>query len=210
MLRGREFTAAEEVGLGGTPPVIIDAALAARLFANEDPNGQVLQFGADSHGEDARAMEIVGVAPTLRHDLFASAPEEHIYLPSGGSQSTRTFVYARAAAPQNGDGLVEGIHQELRALDPDMPVSYVRSFRAHHESGAQVWLLRAGAQMFLTLGLAAAFVAVVGLYGVRSYLVSRRTREFGVLVVTSVELSFILKSSDNINSNSSHVQGSHK
>ena len=34
--------------------------------------------------------------------------------------------------------------------------------------------------MFLTLGLAAAFVAVVGLYGVRSYLVSRRTREFGV------------------------------
>ena len=34
--------------------------------------------------------------------------------------------------------------------------------------------------MFLTLGLAAAFVAVIGLYGVRSYLVSRRTREFGV------------------------------
>jgi hypothetical protein len=180
MLRGREFTAAEEVGIGGTPPVIIDAALAARLFANEDPVGQLLQFGADSHGDNVRAMEIVGVAPSLRHDLFASEPEAHVYLPSGGSQATRMFVYARAAAPHNGDSLVEGIRQQLRDLDPDMPVSYVRSFRSHHESGAQVWLLRAGAQMFLTLGLAAAFVAVVGLYGVRSYLVSRRTREFGV------------------------------
>ena len=180
LLRGREFTAAEEVGIGGTPPVIIDAALATRLFPNEDPIGRLLQFGADAHGPDARAMEIVGVAPDVRHDLFARDPEEHIYLPSGGSQATRMFVYARAAAPQNGDAIVAGVRNELRAVDPDMPVSYVRSFRAQHESSAQVWILRSGAKMFLTLGLAAAFVAVVGLYGVRSYLVSRRTREFGV------------------------------
>jgi putative ABC transport system permease protein len=59
-------------------------------------------------------------------------------------------------------------------------VMFVKSFRAQHESSAQVWILRAAARMFLTLGLAAAFVAVIGLYGVRSYLVSRRTREFGV------------------------------
>jgi len=40
--------------------------------------------------------------------------------------------------------------------------------------------LRAAAKLFLSLGLAAAFVAVIGLYGVRSYLVTRRRREFGV------------------------------
>ena len=57
---------------------------------------------------------------------------------------------------------------------------YVKSFRAQHETSAQVWILRAAAQLFLSLGLAAVFVAVVGLYGVRSYLVTRRTREFGV------------------------------
>jgi hypothetical protein len=180
MQRGREFTAADEVGVGGTPPVVIDQALAARLFPNEDPVGQVLQFGADSHGPDARPMEIVGVAPTLRHELFANEPEAHIYLPAGGSQGTRIFLYARAATPQHGDALVPGMREQLQAVDPDMPVSYVRSFRSHHESSAQVWILRSGARLFLTLGLAAAFVAVVGLYGVRSYLVTRRTREFGV------------------------------
>jgi predicted permease len=180
LLRGREFTAAEEIGAAGTPPVIIDASLAARLFPNEDPVGQILQFGADAHGPDAPPMEIVGLAPALKHDLFTREPEPHIYLPVGGSQSTRMFVYARAAAPQNGDAIVESVREQLRLVDANMPVSYVRSFRSQQESSAQVWLLQSGAKLFLTLGLAAAFVAVVGLYGVRSYLVSRRTREFGV------------------------------
>jgi predicted permease len=180
MLRGREFTFAEELGASATSPVIIDAALADRLFPKEDPVGQILQFGADSHGPDAKPMEIIGVAPPLKHDLFTREPEPHIYLPAGGSQSTRMFVYARAAAPRHGDAIVEDVREQLRAVDADMPVSYVRSFRSQHESSAQIWLLRSGAKLFLTLGLAAAFVAVVGLYGVRSYLVSRRTREFGV------------------------------
>ena len=89
------------------------------------------------------------------------------------------FVYARAAA-QNADGMVETVRNQLRAADANLPIMYVKSFRSQHEGSAQVWLLRAGAKLFLTLGLAAAFVAVIGLYGVRSYLVSRRTREFGV------------------------------
>ena len=180
MVKGREFTAAEETGVGGTVPVVIDVALADKLFANENPVGQLLQFGADSGTADAQPMLIVGVAPTVRHDLFATRPEEHIYTPSGASLSTRLFVFARAAAPQRADQLLVTVRQQLRSADASLPVIFVKSFRSQHEGSAQVWILRAGARMFLTLGLAAAFVAVIGLYGVRSYLVSRRTREFGV------------------------------
>jgi predicted permease len=180
MVRGREFTPAEEAAIGGTPPVIIDTGLADRLFANENPIGQLLQYGADAGGADARPMLIVGVAPGVKHDLFENRPEPHIYLPSGGAESNRMFLYARAAAPQSADAIVTTVRDQLRAADADLPVMFVKSFRSQHEGSAQVWILGAAARLFLTLGLAAAFVAVVGLYGVRSYLVARRTREFGV------------------------------
>jgi predicted permease len=179
ILRGREFTPAEEAADAGSPAVIVDQALAEKLFANEDPIGQILQYGGNYGAPDSKPMLIVGVVPTLHHDLFANAPEPHIYVPSGSSPSTRLFVYARAASG-NGDSMVDAVRDQLRAADANLPVIYVKSFRSQHEGSAQVWLLRAGAKLFLTLGLAAAFVAVIGLYGVRSYLVSRRTREFGV------------------------------
>ena len=180
MVRGREFTAAEEIGAGGTAPVVIDQALVDRLFPNEDPIGQLLQYGANSGTAESKPMLIVGVAPPVKHDLFESKPEPHIYTSSGASDSTRMFVYARAAAPQSADTIVVSVREQLRAADANLPVIYVKTFRSQHEGSAQVWILRAAAKMFLTLGLAAAFVAVIGLYGVRSYLVTRRTREFGV------------------------------
>jgi predicted permease len=193
MIRGREFNDAETTAADGTPPVIIDVALADRLFANEDPIGQLLQYGADSGTPDSKPMLIVGVAPTIRHDLFETKPETHIYRPTGGSPSNRMFVYARAAAPRSGDDLVDTVRNQIRAVDANLPVMFVKSFRSQHESSAQVWILRAAAKMFLTLGLAAAFVAVIGLYGVRSYLVSRRTREFGVRMAIGASPLDVLK-----------------
>jgi predicted permease len=180
MVRGREFTAAEEAAVGGTTPVIVDVALAERLFANDDPVGQLLLYGADSGTADSKPMVIVGLAPGVKHDLFDKRPEAHIYVPSGAADSTRMFVYARAVAPQTGDAIVKIVREQLRAADANLPVIFVKSFRAQHEGSARVWILRAAAKMFLTLGLAGTFVAVIGLYGVRSYLVSRRTREFAV------------------------------
>jgi putative ABC transport system permease protein len=179
MVRGREFTAAEEAAVGGTTPVVIDTALADRLYANENPIGQLIQYGADSGTPDAKPMLIVGVAPGVKHDLFENRPEPHIYLPSGASDSTRMFLYARAAS-LDADAIVVPVREQLRAADANLPVIFVKSFRSQHAGSAQVWILRAAAKLFLTLGLAAAFVAVIGLYGVRSYLVSLRTREFGV------------------------------
>jgi hypothetical protein len=121
-------------------------------------------------------MVIVGLAPAVKHDLVKNRAEAHIYVPSGAADSTRMFLHARAATPQTGDTIVRGVREQLRAADPNLPVRFVKSFRAQHEGSAQMWILRAAAKMFLALGLAGAFVAVIGLYRVRSYLVARRTR----------------------------------
>ena len=192
MVRGREFTAAEETGVGATAPVIIDTGLADRLFANENPIGRLLQFGADSGTSESKPMVIVGVAPGVKHDLFENQPEPHVYVVSSANDTTRMFVYARAAAG-DADGMTTTVRDQLRAADPNLPVIFVKSFRSQHEGSAQVWILRAAARMFLTLGLAAAFVAVIGLYGVRSYLVARRTREFGVRMAIGASPADVLR-----------------
>lgn len=194
MLRGREFTAAEEMGRSGSRPVIIDAALADKLFPNEDPVGHVLQFGAGSREAFAeQPMDIIGVAPTVRHDLFEREPEPHIYLSTGASNVATMFTYVRTSAPSATDALAATVRNQLTEVDAKVPILSVRSFAERHNRSASMWMLRFAARLFLALGAAAAFVAVVGLYGVNAYMVSRRTREFGVRMAVGASPADVLR-----------------
>jgi len=193
MLRGREFTAAEETGRTGSRPVVIDAALSEKLFPGEDPIGHMLQFGANSGDPSSQPMEIVGVAPTVRHDLFEREAEPHIYLSSGATNVTTLFTYVRSAAPSATEALTTAVRNQLAAVDPDVPILSVRSFAERHNRSATMWALRFAARLFLALGAAAAFVAIVGLYGINAYVVSRRTREFGVRMAVGASPADVLR-----------------
>jgi len=115
-----------------------------------------------------------------RHDLFTREPEPHIYLPSGVAYVSTTHVHVRAAdgtAPAN---LVDAVRREVRTTAPTLPLFTVSTLEAQRDRSVALWFLRTAARLFVVLGAAAAFLAIVGLYGVKSYIVSRRTREFGI------------------------------
>jgi predicted permease len=180
-IAGREFTLAEEQPSTGVVSAIIDEPLARRLFPNANPVGRLLQFAAgdDDAGSD-RAVEIVGVVKGTRHDLFDREPQPHIYLPSGQAYMSETHLHVRVAAGSSPTDLLDTVRRQIRATEPALPLFTVATLEAHREGSVGLWVLRTAARVFGVLGAAAAFLAIVGLYGVKSYIVSRRTREFGI------------------------------
>ena len=84
--------------------------------------------------------------------------------------------------PRDGAGadLVAAVRREIAAVAPGVPIFGVTTFGAHLASSIEFWGLRALASVMTGIGLFAAGIALVGVYGAKSYAVARRSREIGV------------------------------
>jgi predicted permease len=179
LVRGRDFTRAEVFSTGGTPVAIIDQALATRIFGQEDPIGRQLQLNRRSDiAPDI--VEIVGLAPAILHQMDDDEPGPHLYRPY--SQGFRSGVYLHLSTANAGGeaALLPALRHLLRAVDPQLPVIALETGPMYRERNAMLWVVRAGATLFTIFGAVALFMATLGIYGVKSYLVSRRTREIGI------------------------------
>ena len=88
----------------------------------------------------------------------------------------------RVAGGEGERAMLGTIARVVRDVDERLPVLRVSTWRDHLDAGFDVWVYRAGAGVFSVFGGIALLLAVLGVYGVKSYVVSRRTREFGIRI----------------------------
>ncbi|HZL92337.1 MAG TPA: ABC transporter permease, partial [Vicinamibacterales bacterium] len=169
LIAGREFT--EFDGAASTPVAIINQATARELFGGVNPIGQRLVL----YG---RSREIVGVVGSLRHHGFTRDPRPEMILPYRQFQFSSMTLVVRSAMAQT--SVASTITNAVQSLDAQLPVYRLRTMDEFlADSIAQPRFVTFVLGGFAALALV---LALVGVYGVMSFIVGQRQREIAVRI----------------------------
>jgi putative ABC transport system permease protein len=162
--------------------IVVDEALAQRLWPNESPVGQRLQVSVSLFDRGYRvervAAEVVGVVGTVAHGRPDARPPGTIYLPHAQQPLwNMAFVVATDRSP---DDAVVAARGAVRQLDSALPVYDVRAMDAVvAETMASTRMVLSSLAVFAAV---AAILASVGLYAVVAYIVRQRRKELSIRI----------------------------
>lgn len=171
---GRVFDESDALGTSGV--VVVNRRAADRWWPDENPVGQRITFGDPRDEEEDEWMTVVGVVGDVRADELSSEPEPTFYLPM--YQSPMEFVTLVVRSAGEPAAVSAGLREAVERIDPAVPLWAEQPAETIvHEAMADSRFVAALLGSFAGLAL---LLAVVGVFGVVSYGVTRGRREIGV------------------------------
>lgn len=168
--RGRGFNASDNED--GRLVAAVNESMARAFWKEQNPIGQRVRF------EERQWRTIVGVVGNVHHEGLGTRPEPELYIPYAQAPNVEarpTIVLRSSVEP--GD-LAGALRKAVSEADANVPLDQIASMK--QIVSASVGQSRFRTAVLLLFALLALLMATIGLYGVMSYLVNQRIREFGI------------------------------
>jgi predicted permease len=185
LLQGRNFEDSDSET--AAPVAIVNQAMAKRFWPNEDPIGKSFSLKSNT----GPFVEVVGVAGDGQYFFISTEAQPYFYLPLTQNFVSYRSLQVRASVPPQ--SLISSVQERIHKLAPDLPIQDVRTMQQMIQGIGGLFLFRLAGTVAAIMGFLGLTLAIVGVYGVVSYAVSRRRHEIGVRVAVGASRNDILK-----------------